>query len=376
MDQKLLFFHLSIALSFLHNPTHSRSNAIRRSIMQGFARGISRKTHEKQRNRANGITCLFQLAFMCCSCFFRLSNGSHSFSCSCHVCNSCSKLARMYIESLCKKHGFSLKKVKHFLKNATVKTYNRHGLGHIYHIVHGNLAGNFKKSKVAGCICYFVQFWTWQPNRSLFLPYPSRTVVSNKSEPNTKERTVMIILFWVVFGLWPSLRFGRGNFSVSVSGKGVSHHMLWSWLGLFFRFGSWKSMLDPSTWGLPHLSLRVAELGAPGNLGAPGLQSEKRRATLLNMFENFLFSYVLFEECMFAMFGYWTWHFLAHSCCISFREGGLSSYAVKLTGTCFCLCCSLETKIDISPTFHRKFATAENTCAYHQLSLFFGRPPG
>ena len=63
-------------------------------------------------------------------------------------------------------------------------------------------------------------------------------------------------------------------------------------------------MLDPCTWGLPHLSPRVAELGAPGNLGAPGLQSEKRRGTLLNMFENLLFSYVLFEECIFAMFGY------------------------------------------------------------------------
>ena len=160
MDPKLLFFHLCIALSsYKIVPTFDR-HAITLSIMQGFARGNSRKTHEKQRNAANGITCLFQLAFMCCSCFFRLSNGSHSFSCSCHVCNSCSKLARMYIESLCKKHGFSLKKVKQFLKNATVKTYNRHGLGHIYHIVHGNLAGNFKKSKVAGCICYFVQFWT------------------------------------------------------------------------------------------------------------------------------------------------------------------------------------------------------------------------
>ena len=45
-------------------------------------------------------------------------------------------------------------------------------------------------------------------------------------------------------------------------------------------------MLHPCTRGLPHLSLRVAELGAPGNLGAPGLQSEKRRDTLLKSFEH------------------------------------------------------------------------------------------
>ena len=63
-------------------------------------------------------------------------------------------------------------------------------------------------------------------------------------------------------------------------------------------------MLDPCTWGLPHLSLRVAELGAPGSLGAPGLQSEKRRGTLLSMFENIILSFVLFEEFIFAMFGY------------------------------------------------------------------------
>ena len=69
-------------------------------------------------------------------------------------------------------------------------------------------------------------------------------------------------------------------------------------------------MLDPCRWGLPHSSLRVAEFGAPGNLGAPGLQSEKRRGTLLNMVEHVLFSYVLMEEWknvflhIFAMYGY------------------------------------------------------------------------
>ena len=61
-------------------------------------------------------------------------------------------------------------------------------------------------------------------------------------------------------------------------------------------------MLDPCTWGLPHLSLRVAELGAPGKLGAPGLQSEKRRGKLLNMFEHFVFSGALMEECIFGNF--------------------------------------------------------------------------
>ena len=41
-------------------------------------------------------------------------------------------------------------------------------------------------------------------------------------------------------------------------------------------------MLDPCTWGLLHLSLRVAELGVPGKLGAPGLQSEANFLTCLN----------------------------------------------------------------------------------------------
>jgi hypothetical protein len=46
----------------------------------------------------------------------------------------------------------------------------------------------------------------------------------------------------------------------------------------------------------------VAELGAPGKLGAPGLQSEKRRGKLLNMFEHFVFSGALMEECIFGNF--------------------------------------------------------------------------
>ena len=56
-----------------------------------------------------------------------------------------------------------------------------------------------------------------------------------------------------------------------------------------FRFGSWKNMLDPCTWSLPRLSLRVVELGAPGKLGAPELQSEKRRGKLLNMLNTLSF---------------------------------------------------------------------------------------
>ena len=64
---------------------------------------------------------------------------------------------------------------------------------------------------------------------------------------------------------------------VSASREGVCHHIGRSWPGLFFRFRSWKSMLDRCTLGLPHLSLGVAELGAPGKFGAPGFQSEKRQ---------------------------------------------------------------------------------------------------
>ena len=36
--------------------------------------------------------------------------------------------------------------------------------------------------------------------------------------------------------------------------------------------------LDPCTWGLPHLSLRVAELGAPGNLGHLDFRVRKEEA--------------------------------------------------------------------------------------------------
>ena len=81
-------------------------------------------------------------------------------------------------------------------------------------------------------------------------------------------------------------------------------------------------------------SLRVAELGATGKLGAPGLQSEKRRGKLLNMFEHFVFSCALMEECFFCN----VWLLNMGLCCASllcfcFREGGLSSYLVKLAGT-------------------------------------------
>ena len=186
------------------------------------------------------------------------------------------------------------------------------------YIVHGNSMiwiwlETSKNPRWPGAFAILFNFWPDSQTVHFFLPYPSRTVVSNKSEPNAKERTVMIILFWVGFGLWPALRFGHGTFSciavVSASGKGVCHQRLWSEVDWTFL----------SFWVLEK-HVRPLHVG-----WAPGLQNEKRRGTLLNMFENFLFSYVLFEECIFAMFGYWAWHFLVHSCCISFREGGLSS---------------------------------------------------
>ena len=61
-------------------------------------------------------------------------------------------------------------------------------------------------------------------------------------------------------------------------------------------------MLDPCTWGLPHLSLGVAELGA-GMFGAPGFQSEKRRGKFLSMFEHFVWSRTLMKDVF--------WQFLA-----------------------------------------------------------------
>ena len=83
---------------------------------------------------------------------------------------------------------------------------------------------------------------------------------------------------------------------VSASREGVCHHIGRSWPGLFFRFRSWKSMLDRCTLGLPHLSLRVAELGAPGRV--------RKEEAKFNMFEYFVFSCALMEECIFGKFGF------------------------------------------------------------------------
>ena len=47
--------------------------------------------------------------------------------------------------------------------------------------------------------------------------------------------------------------------------------------------------LDPCTWGLPHLSLRVAELGAPGNLGHLDFRVRKEEANFWTCLKLVLF---------------------------------------------------------------------------------------
>ena len=164
-----------------------------------------------------------------------------------------------------------------------------------------------------------------------------------------------------MFGLWPCLRFGVWTWQLVVHNccfcfreGGLSSEAV-KLTGTFFRFGSWQGILDPCTWGLPHLTYQWGwpNLGHRVTLGHLDFRVRKEEAhfwTCLNTF-SFLMCSWKFEECIFAMYGFWTWHFLVHSWYFCFREGGLSSHAVKLTGTCFCLCCLPQGKIDISPTF-------------------------
>ena len=87
------------------------------------------------------------------------------------------------------------------------------------------------------------------------------------------------------YNFWPVTFFAVWIYSstllcivvVSASGKGVCHHIRWSWPRLFFRFRSWKSMLDPCTWGLPH-HWGWPNLGQRVSLGHLGFRAGKEEA--------------------------------------------------------------------------------------------------
>ena len=141
----------------------------------------------------------------------------------------------------------------------------------------------------------------------------------------------------IIFDLWPSLRFGHGTLLcivvVSASGKGVCHHIRWSWPRLFFRFRSWKSMLDPCTWGLPH-HWGWPNLGQRVSLGHLCFRAGKEEANFWTCLNTLSFLVRSWKKVFFCN----VWLLNMGLCCASllcfcFREGGLSSYLVKLAGT-------------------------------------------
>ena len=112
------------------------------------------------------------------------------------------------------------------------------------------------------------------------------------------------------------------NVWLSASGKGFCHHMQWSWPGLSVRFGSWKSMLDPCTWGLPH-HWGWPNLGQRVSLGHLDFRARKEEANSWTCLNTLSFLVRSWKKVFFAMFDFWTWDFAVHRCCVSASGKGV-----------------------------------------------------